>query len=187
MQRGVFTTVSGDELRRIQNLHEPVAKLERKEVLTIQLAKLLNYWRDDIDPTWGGGKDERDFRCAEKGVLRFLKDTDACGDPNLPLWLRKKSDDQPWGPDNFKLSGSADPNLGYPYEAYLTVNGGILTMAQASRLLCIDMMTLVRVKCTLLIDERVVAYAVTEMLRPRPLWPRIRLKPGGKGRSYRFD
>jgi hypothetical protein len=181
-----FVTVTEDQVRRAQDLHDPVAQLSRKELLVIQFTKLINYFRDQLAPEWGGGSDEHDVQSAETGLQQYLEDTDAYGASDLPCWLRKKRDTLPWGPDNFTLTERADADLGYPFEAYLTVGSAILTINQASRILSIDRMELLRVKCSLLIDRRVISHAIKEMLKPRPLWPRIRLKRGGKGRSYRF-
>lgn len=186
MSRFPIARITPDQALRIQSLHDPVARFGRKDLLALQYSKLVNYFRTDLSPEWGGGSNEPDIQYIESCFQRFLEDTGAYTDPDLPCWLGKKLDSLPWGPDNFRLSQRADASLGYPYEAYLTVNGGILTLNQASRILSIDRMELVRVKCSLLIDSRVIAHAVREMLKPRPLWPRIHLKRGGKGRSYRF-
>ena len=177
-------------------LHDPVANLPRKDLLTIQFAKIINYFRNDAVSEWGGevgqevGSHESDeslAAAAERGFQRFLEDVDAFGDPALPAWLCKKLDALPWGPDNFRLRTQPGQELGYPFEPYLTCNGAILTCNQASRILSIKHMDLVRLKCAVLLDSAVVDLAIRKMLEPRPLWPRIRLKPGGKGRSYRFD
>lgn len=185
-QRNALTIVSAEDMRRIQSLHDPVTTLSRREILTIQYVKLVNYFRDDVSQEWGGGSNEQDIAKIEFGLQRFLEDVDAYSDANLPRWLCKKFNALPWGSENFELCSRANFDLGYPYEAYLTINDSILTIQQASRILSIDSMELIRVKCSLLIDRKVVAYAIKEMLKPRPLWPRIRLKRGGKGRSYRF-
>lgn len=185
--RKPIVRITAEELRVAQSLHDPVAKLSKRELLTIQFAKLINYFRDDLEPEWGGGSHEDDHASAERGLQRFLEDTAAYAESDGAYWLHKKLEALCWGPDNFRLSTRADPNLGYPYEPYLTVNGAILTLNQASRILSVDRMQLVSVKCSLLTDSRVVRFAIKEMLKPRPLWPRVRLKRGGKGRSYRFD
>ena len=169
-------------------LHDPIAWLPRKDILTIQFAKCINYFKFDTAPEWGGCENEshQDAAAVEAGYQRFLEDVDAFGDGAHPKWLRKKLAGVPWGPDNFCLHSRPVPELGYPYEPYLTVNGAILTVNQASRILSIRMMELVQLKCALLIDDLVVQHAIRQMLNPRPSWPRIQLKPGGKGRSYRF-
>lgn len=177
-------------------LHDPVARLPRKDLLTIQFAKIINYFRSDAAAEWGGdvgmevGGHESDQSLearSERGYQRFLEDVDAFGDDALPKWLCKKLDALPWGPDNFRLRARPTLELGYPFEPYLTCNGAILTCNQASRILSIKQLDLVRLKCSVLLDSLVVDLAIKKMLEPRPLWPRIRLKPGGKGRSYRFD
>jgi hypothetical protein len=177
-------------------LHDPIARLSRKDLLTIQFAKIINYFRNDTALEWGGDvgsevssheSDQTLEARIERGYQRFLEDVDAFGDPSLPKWLCKKLDALPWGTDNFRLRARPTLELGYPFEPYLTCNGAILTCNQASRILSIKQMDLVRLKCSVLLDSKVVDLAIKQMLEPRPLWPRIRLKPGGKGRTYRFD
>ncbi len=174
-------------------IHDPIAHISRAELLTVQYTKVINYFPNDAVAEWGGeiGREvlshEDDQAHAERGYQRFVEDVDAHGDQAHPKWLCKKLDALPWGPDNFFLRTRPTLARGYPYEPYLTCNGAILTCNQASRILSIPLMDLVRLKCSVLLDSEVVKLAIRQMLEPRPLWPRIRLKPGGKGRSYRFE
>lgn len=167
-------------------LHDPIAHLPRNELLTIQFAKFINYFQFDTATEWGGQNHESDPDTIEHGYQRFLEDVDAFGDSARPKWLRKNRADVCWGPDNYRLSVEPCPELGYPFEPYLTVNGAILTVNQASRILSIRQMDLVRLKCSLILDSRVVEHAIRKMMEPRAQWPRIQLKTGGKGRAYRF-
>lgn len=166
-------------------IHDPVASLSRKELLTIQFSKCINYFSLDTSEEWGGQSDGHQSKI-ERGFQRFLEDVDAFGDPAGYRWIDKKLPSLPWGPGNFRLCSCPTEDLGYPYEPYLTVNGAILTINQASRILSVERKFLVEMKCAVLLDARVIELAVKEMLKPRPLWPRIRLKPGGKGRTFRF-
>ena len=183
-----FVKITQDDLAIIHAAHDPVATFSREKLLTIQFTKLINYFQYDVMPEWAGGshENEHDVQFAQAGLQRFLDATDAAGNPQGPCWLHKKRASDPWGPDNFRLERRACTQLGYPLEPYIAVNGAILTIGQASRILSLDRMRLIELKCALLIDIEVVRFAIKEMLKPRPLWPRIRLKRGGKGRSYRF-
>lgn len=167
-------------------LHDPIAHLPRKDLLTIQFCKCINYGRLDTAPEWGGLRHESDQNSIEAGYQRFLEDVEGYGAESLPKWLRKKLQGVPWGPDNFCLHSEPAVEFGYPFEPYLTVNGAILSVNQASRILSIKHMDLVRLKLAVLVDWLVVDEAIMRMLKARPLWPRIQLKPGGRGRSYRF-
>lgn len=167
-------------------LHDPIAHLPRKDLLTIQFCKCINYWQLDTAPEWGGKRHESDQASIEIGYQRFLEDVEAYGAESAPKWIRKKLQGLPWGPDNFCLHPEPAVEFGYPFEPYLTVNGAILSVNQASRILSIKHMELVRLKLAVLLDDHVVDEAISRMLKARPLWPRIQLKPGGRGRSYRF-
>ncbi len=166
----------------------PEFKFTRSELLTIQYTKLINYFASDLSEHWGGGSDEPESKNLEAQLQRFLDECDAFADAgtSYPHWLHKKLPSLPWGPDNFRLSFAPCAELGYPIEPYLTLNGAILTVAQASRILCIDANRLLKLKCSLLLDGLVVDHAIRQMLNPRHTWPRIRLKRGGRGRSYRL-
>lgn len=163
------------------------ATFTRPQLLTLQYAKLINYFSDDLDPEWGG-----DFYLAantptiESGMRRYLENVGAFDSDVAAKWIHKRHEEMPWGPDNFKLRDEPAPELGAPYEAYLAINGAILTMNQASRILCVDAAVLVSVKLRLIFDEKVVAEAITRMLRPRPDWPRIEAKQGRRGQTMRF-
>lgn len=183
---GVKLTAAEAELADQGVLHDPIAHLPRRDLLTIQFAKCINYWRNDTAPEWGGKRHEDEPANAELGYQRFCEDVEAFGPESAPKWIRKKLPGLSWGPDNFCLRSEPDPELGYPFEPYLTINGSILTLNQASRILSIRTLDLLRLKLSLLVDELVIDHAIFEMLKARPLWPRIKLKPGGKGRSYRF-
>lgn len=174
------------ELMTQDVLHDPVANLSRLDLLTIQFSKCINYFRFNTSPEWGGKSNESHQNSITAGLSRFFEDVDAHGPESHPKWLRKKLAGLPWGPDNFRLCAEPAIELGYPFEPYLTVNGAILTINQASRILSVRQMDLVKLKCALIEDQLVIDYALREMLKPRPTWPRIQLKPGGKGRSYRF-
>jgi len=184
----VFRRPSPQEVQLLEQdvLHDPIANLPRKQLLTIQFCKCINYASFDTSPDWGGQSHGSDQTAIERGYQRFLEDVDGFGAESAPRWLHKKLAALPWGPDNFYLRSRPDPELGYPFEPYLTVGGAILTINQASRILSIERMELVEVKCAVLLDQAVIDTAIRRMLEPRPLWPRIRLKRGGKGRSYRF-
>jgi len=165
-------------------LHDPVAHFPRKDLLTIQFAKCINYWREDTAPEWGG-RHESNQNAVQRGYERFLEDAQG-HDDSQPKWLRRLRTSVPWGPDNFCLSAEPAAELGYPYEPYLTHHGAILSCHQASRILSIPYIDLVRLKLQLLIDRLVIDEAIRRMLKPRPEWPRIALKPGGKGRAFRL-
>lgn len=173
-------------LNEVLALKAPDKRYSRSDLLTIQYAKLINYFTHDVSPEWGGVGYEHEPENFESGVRRFLEDCDADGDATLPHWLHKKLPTLPWGSENFRLSYTANAELGYPIEPYLTLNGAILTIHQASRILCIDSDTLFKLKCSLLQDHLIVDHAIRKMLNPRSQWQRIRLKRGGKGRSYRL-
>lgn len=164
----------------------PDKRFARLDLLTIQYTKLINYFRQDVSPQWGGVDHEHESENIEAGFRQFLQDCDAYGADTLPRWLHKKLPSLPWSAENFRLSFTTNPELGYPIEPYLTLNGAILTVHQASRILCIDADALIGLKCSLLLDLKVVDHAIRKMLSPRPQWPRIRLRRGGKGRSYRL-
>lgn len=163
----------------------PVA-FSRSQLLILQYAKLLNYFSDDLEPDWGGDFFlSPDAQRVDKCLDRFLTDTLAFDSDVKERWIHKKFEELPWGPGNFRLRSDSCTLLGAPYEAYLSINGALLTMAQASRLLCIDAAALVKVKLKLLYDERVISEAVRQLLRPRPLWPKIEMREGNGGRIIR--
>ena len=186
MSKSVLQIVDAAYLAEVKALREPHRKMSRIELLTIQYTKCINYFRHDVSPLWGGEGHERESKNIESCFQRFLEDCDASNADSLPPWINKKLQAVPWGPENVELSFTACRELGYPVEPYLTLNGGILTMLHASRLLCIDAGELIKLKCALLFDGLVVDHAIKRMLRPRSEWPRIQLKRGGKGRSYRL-
>ncbi len=158
----------------------------RSQLLVLQYAKLLNYFSDDLDPDWGGDFYlNPDAKRIDRCLDTFLADTLAFDSDVKEQWVHKKFEALPWGPQNFKLRSESCTLLGAPYEAYLSLNGALLTTSQASRLLCMDAATLVKVKLKLLYDERVVAEAVRQLLRPRPDWPKIELREGRGGRIIR--
>lgn len=180
--------ISADQAELVERgvLHDPIAHFPRQDLLTIQFAKCINYWREDTAPEWGGMRHESDQTSAQLGHQRFLEDVEGYGADSLPKWLRKKHARLPWGSDNFRLSSEPAVELGYPYEPYLTHHGAILTAHQASRILSIPYLELVRLKLSLLIDRLVIDEAIRRMLKPRADWPRIVLKPGGRGRAFRL-
>lgn len=155
----------------------------KTQLLTLQFTKLLNYHGDDLVPEWGGDFYRPTNAPAPKeGLKSFLEDMGAYDDDERQ-WIAKRFTTQPWGPDNVRLRDKPDPLLGKPYEAYLALNGHILVVNQASRLLCVDPGLLVQLKLKLLYDEVVVLECIKRMLRPRSMWPQIRAAKGGGART----
>ena len=164
------------------------SELSRYDLLTIQFTKIINYFRADAASEWGGAAGrgeghENDQAAAEHGYQRFLADVDGYGDEALPRWLHKKLDAVCWGPDNFYLSPDPEPALGRPHEPYLGLNGCLLTIQQASRILSMKPEDLARLKLASLLDSEVIDVAIKRMLLPRHEWPRLRLTPLGAGRT----
>ena len=167
--------------------HNVAMTFNRRQLFLFQYVKLLNYFGDDLVPEWGGSyipseQSERAPVAAEKFVEHAMSFPDLDGN----VWITKRHETQPWSEVNLKLTHAPCQDLGAPYEAYLTYDGAMLTINQASRILCVDSGILVGLKLKLLYDEIVVLEAIKRMLRPRPQWPKIAAKQGGKGRSFRF-
>lgn len=187
MRAPVFVKGTGDLLPEQIFGNNIAVTYNRSQLLTLQYTKLLNYHGDDLVPEWGGDF-YRHLGAPEprQGLDKFLADTNAFDTESSRVWVSKRFATQPWGPDNFRMRNEPDPALGLPYEAYLTLNGSLLAINQAARLLCVDPGLLVHLKSKLLYDELVVLECVKRMLRPRAMWPKIRAAKGGGGRSPRF-
>lgn len=141
-------------------------ELSREELLTLQFTKLLNYFPTQLDVDWGGGFFlQGDYRMPQQGLASFLEKMQA-GSKNLPLWIERKYPTLPWSAANTRLTDNPPPYMGDPYEAYLTCNGGIMTLKQASRFLRLDSKMLLVVKLRLLIDEAVIADSISRSLKP---------------------
>lgn len=157
----------------------------RRQILILQFSKLLNYFPDDLSPEWGGGYGHLSSTLPVSDALdRFLTETEA-SEQRVDNWIHKKYDLLPWGPDNFKLRLQPLDKLGIPAEAYLSINGGIVTINQAARLLCIVPAELVKLKLKLLLDRNVIAEAINRMLKPRPEWELVEAKKGAAAKPFR--
>lgn len=167
--------------------HNLAMTFNRRQMFLFQYVKLLNYFSDDLVPEWGGN-----YIPSESPVLaplaaeRFVEHAMSFEEREGNFWIAKRHETQPWSEVNLKVSNVPTHDLGAPYEAYLAYDGAILTINQASRILCVDPGILVGLKLKLLYDEIVVLEAIKRMLRPRSQWPKIVAKQGGKGRSFRF-
>lgn len=158
----------------------------RTQLLTLQYTKLLNYHGDDLVPEWGGDfYRPLDAPAPREGLARFLEDMGAYDDDGRK-WIAKRFTTQPWGPNNTRLRDEPERSLGAPYEAYLALNGNLLVVNQAARLLCVDPGLLIQLKLQLLYDEVVVLECIKRMLRPRSMWPKIRAVKGGAARTPRI-
>lgn len=156
----------------------PKSGFSRPEVLTIQFLKLINCLKLDTASEWGGraGQNERfeegsndQRQHAELGFQRFSADTER-HQPFGQLWLRKKFESLPWGPDNYSLRSRPSPELGKPFEPYLACGGALLTLRQASSALCVPESRLIELKFALLLDSLVIAEAARGMTSDRKGW-----------------
>lgn len=151
--------------------HPPFV-MTKTEVLLVQYTKLLNYLAHDLHPDWGGEHcttDEQREHCRRT----FLDDTLA-DDPTMPYrWLHKRDLDRPWGPGNLRFRDYPCLDFGRPYEVYLCCNGAVLSALQASRLLAIDKVELVKLKLRLLYDRKVIQETVKRLLQPRTDWDKV--------------
>ena len=165
--------------------HNVAQTYNRRQMLVFQFVKLLNYFSDDLVPEWGGSYiATADVVIAPVALDVFLQWSES--DPDSPWWIDKRFDNQPWGPKNCQFVISPPKLLGAPYEAYLSLDGSMTTINQAARMLCVDAGVLVGLKLKLLYDELVVLEAIKRLLLPRPTWPRIAARQGGRGRTFRF-
>jgi hypothetical protein len=162
--------------------HNVAVTFERQKLLLLQFTKLVNYFRDQLVNEWGGRYIEEATTPAPEALVAFNQWAEA---QEEKIWLERRFPELAWGPNNCKLSDVPSEELGAPYEAYLSCGDGLVTINQASRLLCIDPAQLVELKLKLIYDDLVVLKAVEGMLRPRDLWPKIKVKQGGRGRSIR--
>ena len=167
--------------------HNLAMTFNRRQMFLFQYVKLLNFFSDELVPEWGGSYIPTEQpELAPVAAEKFVEHAMSFEEKDGNVWIAKRHETQPWSEVNLKLCDTPNKELGAPYEAYLTYDGAMLTINQASRILCIDAGTLVSLKLKLLYDELVVLEALKRMLRPRPEWPRIVAKQGGKGRSFRF-
>ena len=156
----------------------------REQIMHFQFVKLLNYFADDLVPEWGGSYISTEITIAPVALKRFMEYTGS--DPEEHWWIDKRHDNLPWGPTNVKFVQTPPKEMGAPYEAYLSIDGAMTTINQASRILCVDPAIIVGLKLNLLYDELVVLECIKRMLRPRSQWNKIAARQGGKGRTFRF-
>jgi hypothetical protein len=178
-----FEGTEGIEAKKIFG-HNVAVTFERPQLLRLQYTKLVNYFRDQLINEWGGYFVEEESAPAPEGWKLFEKWIET--QDQQSLWIEREFRELPWGPGNCKLVSEPSEELGAPYEAYLSCGEGLLTINQASRLLCTDSAELVELKLKLVYDDLVVLKAMEGMLRPRGTWPKIEVKQGGQGRSVRF-
>lgn len=146
--------------------HNLAFTFNRRDLLTLQYAKLVNYYRDDLDEEWGSNFFMfGNYAELIKGRDNFLEAVQV-DQTNLPLWIERKYPQLPWGSANFRFTDTPSPMFGHPYEPYLACNGGILPVRIASRFLRVDAIELIRLKLRLLVDEAVIAEAINQMLKP---------------------
>ncbi len=154
--------VTAETVRALWGVRSKAPPLTLEQLLTIQFAKCINYFRNDLVAEWGGQEngDERSIEEAvHYGYRRFCKDLQRRGRSgfgSVPVWLHKVSESQPWGPHNFCLRSEPRAEFGHPCEAYLSYNGGLLTLQQAAGILSVDAIDLLRIKCRVLLDEQVI-------------------------------
>ena len=184
MQRRFITEVD-DSLAEMVFGANVAQTYNRRQIMKFQFVKLLNYFADDLVPEWGGSYIDSEIVIAPKALERFLEYT--AGEDEAPWWIDKRYDNQPWGPTNVRFVQQPPKEMGAPYEAYLSLDGAICTINQASRMLCVDSATLVGLKLKLLYDELVVLECLKRMLRPRAEWPKITARQGGNARTFRFS
>lgn len=142
--------------------------LTRGQVLMIQFSKLLNFFPDRTLPEWGGGLEELEHTAFTKARLSF--ESSVMATSGIDCWLYRLDAFKPWGPDNWQLKDRPNPEFGSPFEPYLTVNGGVVTINQARRLLGVDSLWLFKLKLHMLLDDLVILECVKKLLRPPPLW-----------------
>lgn len=142
--------------------------LTRGQVLMIQFSKLLNIFPDRTLPSWGGGVEE--LEPADFTRARVLFESEVMATPGTDCWLYRMDAFSPWGPRNWQLKDAPNPEFGSPFEPYLTINGGLVTINQARRLLGVDSLWLFKLKLHMLLDDLVILECVKKLLRPPPLW-----------------
>lgn len=146
----------------------------RSDLIRLQYAKLVNYFPDLIAPEWGGNfLPTGDYQYILTGYERFCQDINA-SDNSKPMWIRRLDELAAWGPDNVALSAEPDPSLGQPYEAYLAINGSIMRLQYAQKVLLVDMEFLFDLKLKLMVDSAVIAAAIIGNLEERHLQHRLK-------------
>lgn len=175
-----------EHLKLAQNVHKHNVgvALSTPQLLVLQFAKLANYWGDQLSPDWGGDYVEhRNLFKVRVGLLRFFADVSPLCVTGADRWIHRINPESPWSVDNVVVRQHPSNDLGRPFEPYIGARKGIVTLAQASRMLCIDPVTLLQLKLRLIMDDEVVAQALRRMLLPRGKWSKVRLSPGTPGKS----
>jgi hypothetical protein len=139
-----------------------------QRLVALQLTKLLNYYKDDLDSRWGGYAGIEP-RIIDAEFVRSFVELSTNEQPGP--WLKRPNPALPWGPDNFAFCHDPWDGFGKPYEPYLSIGGKLFQLDYVSDVIHVDEQELIALKLWLLLDQLVIAEAVKGMLRPPPSWP----------------
>ena len=152
---------------------DPLVTLEPELLVMVQYVKIANYFGDSLSLPWGGDYLEHldEFRLFE-GSYRFRAEIQPLFTKEAP-YIHRLDRTAAWSRDNIFMRSVPDSTLGSAHDPYVGANGILMPVQTASRLLAIEPLDLVRLKCKVILDHLVLEEAARRMCRPRPLWPAI--------------